>query len=46
MRRAERMSVLRRLRAIRIPRVLVVLSGLMMGAIGSCSLPSINPPRL
>lgn len=37
---------MQRLGRIRVPRRLLALAGLMLGTIGSCSLPSIKPPGL
>jgi len=40
------MDRFRRALAFRVPRAVLLLSGLAMGTIGSCTLPSIKPPSL
>jgi hypothetical protein len=42
----DRVRGFRAIRAFRIPRALLMLSGILMGTIGSCSLPTIKPPSL
>jgi hypothetical protein len=41
-----RLRALGRLGALRIPRAVLMLSGIAIGTIGSCTLPSIKPPGL